>query len=234
MQTSELINEISAALAKAQGKMENPDKGSVNPHYKTNYADLASGINAVRAALAENGLSIVQTTCLDGELLTLKTRLCHASGQWMEGSYPVCKFPTPPQQIGSAMTYARRYSMFAIVGIAPEDDDGDATRNTEVPPGKKTRNDPPPAPPAYDDFPGDMPSQNEGRAEAREYVKLAIQVIEAWSGNVIALKQWWDDEKIHRDANGVVNPSPEYAELFEVFKTRGMAIAGHIKSKRAA
>lgn len=234
MQTSEAINEIAAALAKAQGKIENPDKENVNPHFKSRYADLASGINAVRNALSEHGLSVVQTTCLDNELLILKTRLCHASGQWIEGTYPVCKFPTPPQQIGAAMTYARRYSMFAIVGIAPEDDDGNGASKDAIQPRTHrqeqpaTHNEPPP--PMDDDFPGDR----ESSSPAQEYVNDALPIIEQWKSNAIALKQWWDDERPHREAAGVTNPSREYEQLFEAFKHKGLSIAGNVKPKRAA
>lgn len=234
MQTSEQINEIAAALAKAQGKMENPDKESLNPHFNRHYASLASGINAVRDALAENGLSIIQTTCMNGDLLELKTRLCHASGQWIEGVYPICKFPTAPQQMGAAMTYARRYSMFAIVGIAPEDDDGESAAKSDIHSRQNKaplRQEQPQArqEPEYD-FPGDQP----GLTPAQEYVKLAIQVLDEWTSNVTVLKEWWDDEKSHRDAAGVINPSPEYTELFEAYKHRGMSIAGKVKPKRAA
>jgi hypothetical protein len=229
MQTSEQINEIAAALAKAQGKMENPDKDNVNPHFKSRYADLASGINAVRQCLSEQGISVVQTTCLDGELMVLNTRLCHASGQWIEGMYPICKFPTPPQQIGAAMTYARRYSMFAIVGIAPEDDDGNSVSKEDVPPRQTKTVERKSAPP-IDDFPGDAPS----KMPAQEYVEHAIAAINNWTGNAVALKQWWDDEKPYREADGVVNPSPEFEKLFEAFKHRGLSLAGKVAPKRAA
>jgi hypothetical protein len=133
MRTSELTNEISAALAKAQGEITNPAKESQNPHFRASYADLASGINAIRAPLAKNGLAYSQATRLDGEVLMVDTRLSHVSGQWFESEFPACRFPAKPQEVGSALTYARRYALFSLVGIAGEDDDGEAANKSETP-----------------------------------------------------------------------------------------------------
>jgi hypothetical protein len=139
MKSSELTNEISAALAKAQGSINNPGKKAENPHFKSHYADLSAGINAIRDGLSANGVAFVQATRIDGEVLMLDTRLSHSSGQWIECEYPVCKFPAQPQIMGSAMTYARRYSLFSLVGIAGEDDDGNAAAKSEInaPPPKE-------------------------------------------------------------------------------------------------
>lgn len=143
MQTSEATNEISAALAKAQGEIQNPTKDSQNPHFRSFYADLSAGVNAIRDGLSRNGIAYVQATRLDGEVLMLDTRLTHSSGQWMQGEYPVCRFPAKPQEVGSALTYARRYGLFALVGIAGEDDDGNAANASETPATAKR----PPIPP---------------------------------------------------------------------------------------
>jgi hypothetical protein len=124
-QCSYRIDAISAALAKAQGQMANPAKGAVNPHFKSQYADLSAGLNAIRAALSANGIAIVQQTRMDDDMLMLHTMLSHASGQWIGSLWPVVKLPAPPQVIGSALTYARRYTLFALAGIAGENDDDD-------------------------------------------------------------------------------------------------------------
>jgi hypothetical protein len=139
MKSSEQTNEISASLSKAQGAINNPGKKAENPHFKSHYADLSSGINAIREGLSANGIACLQATRIDGEVLMLDTRLTHSSGQWFECEYPVCKFPAQPQIMGSAMTYARRYSLFSLVGIAGEDDDGNAAAKAEVsaPPPKE-------------------------------------------------------------------------------------------------
>ena len=123
-QCSDRVDAISAALAKAQGQIANPTKGAVNPHFRSQYSDLASGLNAIRAALSANAIAVVQTTMLaNDDTLILRTALCHASGQWIISAWPVVKLPAPPQVIGSALTYARRYTLFALVGIAGEGDD---------------------------------------------------------------------------------------------------------------
>ena len=124
-QCSDRIDAISAALAKAQGQMANPAKGAVNPHFRSQYADLSAGLNAVRAALSANAIAIVQTTRMEGDVLMLHTALAHASGQWIGSCWPVAKLPAAPQVIGSALTYARRYTLFALAGIAGENDDDD-------------------------------------------------------------------------------------------------------------
>lgn len=125
VQCSERIDAVSAALAKAQGQIENPSKSALNPHFKSQYADLSAGLNAIRAALSANNLAVVQTTRMRDDMLMLHTMLAHGSGQWIASEWPVVKLPSPPQAIGSALTYARRYTLFALVGIAGEDDDDD-------------------------------------------------------------------------------------------------------------
>lgn len=133
MRCSEQTNEISAALAKAQGTINNPGKGALNPHFKNKYADLSAGINAIREGLSVNGIAVIQSSRMEGEVMMLDTRLTHASGQWFECEWPVAKFPSAPQVIGSALTYARRYSLFSMAGIAGEDDDANAANGTPVP-----------------------------------------------------------------------------------------------------
>lgn len=144
MPTSEAIDQVTAALAKAQGEIANPTKGATNLHFRSTYADLSSGINAIREALTTNGIAFIQATRLEGEILFVDTRLAHASGQWVESEFPACRFPAKPQEVGSAITYARRYALFALVGIAGDDDDGNAASQTETP--AQTRK--PPKPPA--------------------------------------------------------------------------------------
>jgi hypothetical protein len=127
MQQSEQINELAEALAKAQGLMQNAKKDSHNPHFKSNYADLASVIDAIRLPFAENSLSYYQTTDFDSEGgVTLHTTVAHKSGQWIRSAYPVRPQQNTPQGFGSALTYARRYTLSAMAGVAAEDDDGNA------------------------------------------------------------------------------------------------------------
>jgi hypothetical protein len=132
VKSSEQTNEISAALAKAQGAMNNPGKEALNPHFNSHYADLSGGISAIRESLSTNGIAHVQAPRVEGDVLMLDTRLTHSSGQWLECEYPVCKFPVNPQIMGAAMTYARRYALFAMTGIAGEDDDGNTAKDVKV------------------------------------------------------------------------------------------------------
>jgi ERF superfamily len=149
VKTTETLGKISDALSKAQAILTNPAKDAENPHFRNRYATLDAGLTIVRAALSKNGIAFTQGTRLDGDLLVLETRLSHASGEWMESEYPVCRFPAKPQEIGSAMSYAKRYALFSIVGIAGgDDDDGEAANRVETPaPARK-----PPVKPAGEFF----------------------------------------------------------------------------------
>jgi len=129
MNKSESISSLAAALAKAQGAMKGAVKDSANPFFKSKYADLASVVEAIRAAFSANGLSYIQTVePSDKDEVRVETTLLHASGEWISCgilALPVNKVDC--QGFGSALTYARRYSLSAAVGIAAEaDDDGNA------------------------------------------------------------------------------------------------------------
>ena len=128
MTKSESIKELAAALAKAQGVMKGALKDSANPFFSSRYADLASVVEAIRAAFSANGLSYIQTVePSDKDEVRVETTLLHSSGEWISCgilSLPVSKIDA--QGYGSALTYARRYSLSAAVGVAPEDDDGNA------------------------------------------------------------------------------------------------------------
>jgi hypothetical protein len=128
MNRSESIKELATALATAQGEMRGAVKDTANAFFKSKYADLSSVVDAIRAPLSNNGLSFVQAVVpSDADEICVETFLMHTSGEWLSGgvlALPVIK--ADAQGYGSAMTYARRYSLSALVGIAPEDDDGNA------------------------------------------------------------------------------------------------------------
>lgn len=137
---SPTISELAKALCKAQGKMKHAIKDANNPFFRSKYADLASVVDASRPALTENGLSIVQYT--EGNVLY--TMLLHSSGEWIRGHIELkpmrqvkdkgWEISEDPQSYGSCITYARRYAMAAITGVATEDDDGNAaTGRTATP-----------------------------------------------------------------------------------------------------
>lgn len=125
--------ELLAALAKSQGAIENAHKNAKNPHFRSTYADLAEVLNTVRPVLAENGLSVLQSTAFDGERVSVTTALCHASGGYITSTAACVPAKTDAQGIGAATTYLRRYSLAAMAGIAQEDDDGQSARHDAAP-----------------------------------------------------------------------------------------------------
>lgn len=123
------IAALAAALAKAQGAIRNAKKDSANPFFKSTYADLASAWDAAREPLAANGLAVAQRVTNSANGVIITTQLLHASGEWISDR---CEWPVAqktPQGMGSAITYGRRYAFMALVGIAAEEDDGNAASN---------------------------------------------------------------------------------------------------------
>jgi len=133
--SSESIGAIAAALAKAQVELANPEKSLVatirSPFPREGdrtfrYASLSSGLDLVRNALGKHEIATVQTTAIDHEsgLIRLTTVLAHSSGEWVSSDWPVCPVgeTAAPHKMGAALTYARRYALFTLVGIAGEDD----------------------------------------------------------------------------------------------------------------
>lgn len=145
MKRSEDIGELATALALAQGEIEGAEKSSTNPHFKSKYADLAACWDACRGPLSKNKLSIIQSpSTTENGNLKLTSLLLHSSGQWIEDELILTPRDASPQSFGSATTYARRYSLMAIVGIAPDDDDGNAASM----PARKDVHAPPPSSPS--------------------------------------------------------------------------------------
>src|SRR5262249_7438567 len=126
---------IAAALAKAQGQLVNPEKSLVGTirsdqvdgsERSFRYAPLSSGLDIVRKTLSQHEIATVQTTSIDetAGIVRLSTVLAHASGEWIASDWPVCAIgeTAAPHRMGAALTYARRYALFTLVGIAGEDD----------------------------------------------------------------------------------------------------------------
>lgn len=129
-QHSDRIDELAAALSKAQAVIEGAIKDADNPYFKSKYADLGSVWEACRKPLTDNGLAVIQTTeGANPEQVTIVTTLVHSSGQWYRGHLTMKPVKADPQGIGSCITYGRRYGLQAIAGVAPEDDDGNAASN---------------------------------------------------------------------------------------------------------
>lgn len=122
------IAKLALALSKAQHEIKGATKDTTNPFFKAKYADLASVWEACREVLAKNELSVAQPTGMVDGKTVLRTILMHSSGEFVEGILPLHVAETAtPQQVGSAITYARRYALAAMVGVSPqEDDDGNS------------------------------------------------------------------------------------------------------------
>jgi hypothetical protein len=131
--SSESVAALAAALAKAQSELVNPEK-SLTAVIRTGrpgegersfrYAPLSSGLDIVRKTLGQHEIATVQTTAIEAGVVNLTTMLAHASGEWIASDWPVCPVAETanPQRMGAALTYARRYALFTLVGIAGEDD----------------------------------------------------------------------------------------------------------------
>src|SRR4051812_26655138 len=133
--SSETIGAIAGALAKAQIELQNPEKSLTATIHSPfpregdrsfRYASLSSGLDLVRKSLGRHEIATVQTTSIDqgAGLIRLTTTLAHSSGEWLASDWPVCPVSetAAPHRMGAALTYARRYALFTLVGIAGEDD----------------------------------------------------------------------------------------------------------------
>lgn len=160
--TTEHMTSLPAALAKAQAKMGKAIKESANPAFRSKYADLGNVMDACLPALNECGISVVQPfITIDGKFF-IETILLHETGERLSCFIPLIVNKHDMQGLGSAMTYARRYGLMCMAGIAPEDDDGNAAAKAAPPPPpqdqekpKKARPSTGPLPPkdnAHDDM----------------------------------------------------------------------------------
>lgn len=140
------ISELAKALCQAQALMGPAIKDKENPFFKSSYADLASVWEACREPLTKNGLSVAQLVRSEGPIVKLTTMLIHSSGQYLSSEFCIKAEKETPQGMGSAITYARRYALAAIVGISSEDDDGNGSTPSAKPEVKKPlkKNDPVP------------------------------------------------------------------------------------------
>lgn len=126
MNMSDDISALAASLSKAQGAIDDASKGSLNPHFRSKYADLAAVRSVIREPLAVNDLSIVQLPKTVQGGVEVTTMLLHKSGQWISSSLFMPSGKMDAHGLGSAISYARRYSIMSILSLAAEDDDGNA------------------------------------------------------------------------------------------------------------
>lgn len=127
MKSSDSLTAIAPALVKAINAIDGVKKDASNPHFKSKFATLEAVIDAAQHALANNGLTVLQGPGLmQGNALTVSTRLLHESGEWIETEFAIPMAKQDPQAAGSAVTYARRYSLMAMLNMPAVDDDGES------------------------------------------------------------------------------------------------------------
>lgn len=193
--SSDSIRHIAKALAAAQRELQNPQprhEGQIRRELPSGlaliepyrFASLGDGLALIRPVLGRHGISLIQATRLDSAtgLVVLETRLIHESGEWILADYPVGGVPqvgaSDPRELGAALTYARRQSLFALIGIAPQSDtDGTFRAGNPADAGDAS---PPTASPDRNDAPTGAPlcSSERGRADDRATVKGAQQAVE--------------------------------------------------------
>lgn len=165
---SESIAKLAQAFVQAQAELDNVTASSVNPHFRSNYADLATILTAVKPVLAKFKLAVLQTPTVDEQgRQNITTTLLHESGEYIEGDYLIiAKDLTDPQKIGSGVTYARRYSLNAILNIASEDDDGTGAAAKPAPAA--------PAKPAVTPKSKEAPKVHEGAGKGEQPSPLQL------------------------------------------------------------
>jgi hypothetical protein len=162
------MKNIATALVKAQKAFGPALKSSTNPHFKSRYADLSACVEAVIEGLNGAGIALIQRTSEDPTGVTVETVFIHESGEMLEcGKLHVPASKQDPQGFGSALTYARRYSLMAACGIAPEDDDANAATRKTVPTPNIT----------------DHLSAIESSGSSEELAKIYKDALEACEGN---------------------------------------------------
>lgn len=185
---SKSITALATALSQAQGEMKHADKNCTNPHFKSKYADIASINDASKAALTKYGLSVCQMASGEPPFVKMVTILLHKSGEWLSGQLNLRSTNDTPQGMGSAITYARRYALAAVLNIAAEEeDDGNAA---SVPGVQRPAYQPQPqatAPAAAPGRPGDV-LVPVGRDQGKKISELSPQ-------DQIKNLQYWDDRE---------------------------------------
>lgn len=129
MKTSTEIDQVSKAMSLAQGEMKPASKSTINPFFKSKYSTLAQVWEVIREPLSKHGLSVFQDVCSTEHGISISTRICHLSGQWVEfGPLDIPLNKKDAQAVGSATSYGKRYALSAAIGVVSEEDDDDGER----------------------------------------------------------------------------------------------------------
>ena len=192
MRSSDTLIKISPALVKAINAIEGVKKGADNPFFKSKYANLESVIEAAHDALSDNGLAVMQGPGpMDGNCITLTTRLVHESGEWIETNFSLPAGKMDPQAAGSAITYARRYSLMAMLNMPAVDDDGEASMPRSTKPGEPKN----PNVSVHPEGPDFWGAEGPGMSAAQAKKEGWGETLDGWLGQIAVLPttQAWQD-----------------------------------------
>ena len=228
MKKSESITSLVKALLLASKEMSNPTKNAENPFFKSAYVDLAGAMKVIRGPLLDNDIILITGFSQN----SLEVMLIHSSGEWIETEHPIVLGGKKDMQaLGSAETYARRYSLMALFGLAPEDDDGNAASNKDVTPKPVTRPQTNGVRPVVTSAPK-VPSQGKwvapkDRDEANARIKIAMGK-EKWKGNDM---KGWLKHYYKADSTGLLSVE-QTSEVVSIMETSPTAIHAYIDMQK--
>jgi len=206
MKSSDTLTKISPALVKAINAIESIKKSADNPFFKSKYANLESVIEAAHDALSANGLAVMQGPGpMDGNCITLTTRLIHESGEWIETDFSLPAGKMDPQAAGSAITYARRYSLMAMLCIPAVDDDGEASMPRSTKPGEPKN----PNVSVHPEGPDWWGAEGSGMSAAKAKAEGWGETLDGWLGAIPMLPTMDAWQKWCRDRDEDVKKLPK-------------------------
>jgi hypothetical protein len=206
MRNSDTLTKISPALVKAINAIEGVKKGADNPFFKSKYANLESVIEAAHDALSANGLAVMQGPGpMDGNCITLTTRLVHESGEWIETDFSLPAGKMDPQAAGSAITYARRYSLMAMLNMPAVDDDGEASMPRSTKPGEPKN----PNVSVHPEGPDWWGAEGSGMSAAKAKAEGWGETLDGWLGAIPMLPTMEAWQKWCRDRDEDVKKLPK-------------------------
>lgn len=197
VEQSPTVTKLFAALVAAQSEMRNPPKDSINPHFKSRFADLATVLDTVKPVLAKHKLAVVQLPCeVESVGPGLSTMLIHESGEYVRSTIGLRPAKTDPQGVGAALTYARRYGLQAVLGITADDDD-DGNQASRQPQQRQPQQAQPQRKPLWDD---DTAFFERLKATGKSWPKLIEWLNGSHGGKYAANTGFWDVSVEHRKA----------------------------------
>ncbi len=201
------------AFCKLQAEIRPAIKDSVNPHFRSKYADLGAVWEAVKKPLTDHGFSVIQSPDFDGDNMFLRTIVLHVGGEKLEGRYPIRPSKNDPQGVASAITYARRYSISAMLGVIADDDDDGNAASTPAKPSA--------AAPAQDQDVTDGVTNWVATQKAAIAKAASLPTLYAWLENVAGAEGTITDPETSSVLDRLKRKSPEaYGVVVAAWNTR--------------